>query len=52
LFGDIAGIYQLIVSAFGIVLFGVAQQSFVLNAISKLFYINTNDLDFIEDKRT
>ena len=50
LIGDIGGIYQLIISAFGIVLFSIAEQSFVLNGISKLFLINTTDPDFINKK--
>ena len=37
-------------SVFGIVLFSIAEQSFVLNGISKLFLINTIDPDFLNKK--
>ena len=48
LIGDIAGIYELIVSFFGIVLYSVAKHRFVLSAISNMYFINTKDPDFID----
>ena len=47
MFGDIAGVYELIVGVCGILLYSLSKHRFVLNAISKLFLINTNDPDLI-----
>ena len=48
LIGEIAGIYELMVAFFGLILYTVARHYFVLNGISNLFLINTKDPDFID----
>ena len=44
---NIAGIYELMVAFFGFTLYSVAKNNFVVNAISKLFLVNTTDPDLI-----
>ena len=45
---DIAGIYELIVGAFGLFLYSVAKNRFVLSAISSMFLIKTLDPDLMD----
>ena len=52
LIGDIAGIYELMVAFFGLILYSVAKNNFVVSAISKLFLINTKDPDLIKYSET
>ena len=44
---NIAGIYELMVAFFGFTLYSVAKNNSVVNAISKLFLVNTTDPDLI-----
>jgi hypothetical protein len=44
---DIAGILELIVGTFGLMLYTVAKNRFVLSAISDMFLIKTLDPDLI-----
>lgn len=52
LFGDIAGIYELIVGFFGLVLGTISYHSFVLSALKRLFLINVEDPDLFEYEKS
>jgi hypothetical protein len=49
LIDNIAGIYELIVGTFGLILYTVAKHNFVLRSIQSLFLINTSDPDLINE---
>ena len=40
LLGDIAGIYELIVGFTGILLYKIAEHSFIMTVIKEMFFIN------------
>jgi hypothetical protein len=41
LIGDLGGVLEIIVAFFGFFLFGIAEKSFVLKALEKLFLAHT-----------
>ena len=41
--GDIGGVYESLISIFGLFLFRISKHSFRINTIKKLFYVQTKD---------
>jgi len=48
LLGDLAGIYELLIGFVGIVFYTISEHSFILEAVGRLFLINTEDTDLFD----
>jgi len=49
LVGDMGGVVEIIVIVFGVILYPIAEQAFILKAISELFKARTSDSDLFRN---
>ena len=48
LLGDIAGLFELFVTIFGILLFSASRHSMTLSTVQELFVVKTKDTDLFK----